>query len=121
MNRFSCLTPAILVLSLTAATPALPQDHRGAAPRTTSFGEALRSFLPDFVGRLWADLGCVVDPYGSCRPARMESGCGLDPYGACKPAGAPAAQPGFTSLSGDSGCVIDPFGGHCATQSTSGH
>jgi len=105
------LTPALLVLALLAASPALPQAHRGAPPRSTSFAEALRGFVPDFMARLWGDLGCVVDPFGGCRTAaRVELGCDVDPYGRCKPATAPP----LTSLRGDLGCDVDPFG-RCAS------
>jgi hypothetical protein len=98
------LTPAILVLALLAATPALPQTHRSAAPRTASFGEIVRGFLPDFLTRLWdsatpsGDSGCIADPYG----------------GRC---GTAVAHTPLTSVTGDSGCVIDPFG-RCATATT---
>jgi hypothetical protein len=93
MNRFSRLTPAVLTLALLSATPALPQTHRGAAPRTTPVSEALRGFLPDFLVRLWSD-----------------EGCGLDPFGRCRPEGTPAAQPGLTSVRAEEGCSIDPYG-----------
>ena len=92
--RHSRLTPALLVVALLSATPALPQGGRGTAtPRTASFGEVLRGLLPDFLTRLWglAEAGCQLDPYGSCRPAaaspatptsvRAGLGLGLDPYG----------------------------------------
>ena len=60
MHRFFRLTPAILALTLVSSTPAFPQTHRSAAPRTASFAETLRSFL--------LDLGCSVDPFGgACR------------------------------------------------------
>jgi hypothetical protein len=106
------LTASLLLLALFAATPALPQAHRSTAPRTASFGEILRGFLPDFLTRLWdsatpsGDLGCVIDPFG----------------GRC--AAAPVARPPLAAVSGDSGCVIDPYG-RCApaptTATNAGH
>jgi hypothetical protein len=96
------LTPAVVLVALLAATPALPQTHRSTAPRTASFGEIVRGFLPDFLTRLWdsatpsGDLGCVIDPYGRCSSAS-----------------AAAARPPLTSVSGDLGCSADPYGGHC--------
>ena len=104
MKHHSRLTPAILVLSLLAATPVFPQAHQGTAPRTTSFAEALHSFLPAFLGRMWADLVCGLDPFGTCDPARAQ---------AVRP-----GRPLLTALSGDLGCVIDPFG-KCASAASS--
>jgi hypothetical protein len=98
MTRTSRLTPALLMLALLSASPALPQARRGAAaPRPTSLVEVLRGLLPDFLTRLWGEEGCGGDPYGTtCRPAaaspakptslttvRAEEGCGVDPYGVC--------------------------------------
>ena len=103
MKHPARLTPAILVLALLAATPALPQAHRGAAPRSTSFGEALRGFLPDFMTRLWADLGCGVDPFGGCRPI------------AATAAGTQPPTPAWA----EAGCGSDPFGGNCPRLTTS--
>jgi hypothetical protein len=51
------LTPAILALALLSVAPVLAQARRGAAPRPTSFAAAARGFLPDFLVRLWGDLG----------------------------------------------------------------
>jgi hypothetical protein len=93
------LTPALLLLALLAATPALPQTHRSTAPRTASFGEIVRGFLPDFLTRLWDS----ATPSG-------DSGCGGDPYGRCGAAPAAVARPPLAAVSGDSGCVIDPYG-----------
>jgi hypothetical protein len=102
MQHPARLTPAVLVVALLCATPALPQAHRAAAPRSTSFGEVVRSFLPDFViGLFWGDSGCGVDPYGRCRPA--------------------AATPPLTTVTGETGCSADPYGGHCAAQPSGGH
>jgi hypothetical protein len=93
------LTPALLALALLVATPALPQTHRSAAPRTASFSEVVRGFLPDFLTRLWDS----ATPSG-------DSGCIFDPYGAhC----AAAARPPLTTVKGDSGCILDPYG-RCA-------
>ena len=106
----SRLTPAIALLALLAATPALPQTHRSTAPRTSSFSEIVRSFLPDFLTRLWNST------------TGSDSGCGADPFGGhC---GTAVSRLPLTSLSADSGCGIDPFGGHCSTAtqtSTSDH
>jgi hypothetical protein len=98
MSRYSRLTPALVVFALLSASPVLPQTRPGAAPpRSASFVEALRGFLPEFLTRLWGEEGCGADPYGgACRqrgiaPAARKSptavwaeeGCGLDPYGRC--------------------------------------
>jgi hypothetical protein len=124
------LTPAIFALALLSAAPALPQSHRGAAPRSTSLAAAERGFLPDFLVRLWGDSGCVIDPFGgTCRPAatpsttarprvtslRRDLGCEIDPFGRCRQAAVPAAN----AVTGDLGCSADPFGGHCGNAATS--
>jgi hypothetical protein len=99
MYRFSRLLPAVLALTLVSSTPAFPQTHRSAAPRTASFAETLRSFL--------LDLGCTVDPLG----------------GACRPASAAhVGRPRVTAMRSDVGCGVDPWG-RCLpqTQTTSGH
>jgi hypothetical protein len=90
MQHPARLTPTVLVVALLCATPALPQTHRGAAPRTTSFGEVVRGFLPDFVVRLSGDLGCSADPLGSCRPDTAHA---------------------LTTGTADSGCIADPSAG----------
>jgi hypothetical protein len=96
----SRLTPAIALLALLAATPALPQAHRSTAPRTSSFSEIVRSFLPAFLTQLWNST------------TGIDSGCGADPFGGhCAKA---VARPPLPTVTGDSGCVIDPFG-RCAT------
>jgi hypothetical protein len=126
--RHSRLTPALLVVALLSATPALPQGGRGAAPpRTASFGEVLRGFLPDFLTRLWglAEAGCQIDPYGGCRPSaalpttsvRAELGCQVDPYGGCASQAATPTPAGLTSVQANAGCQLDPYGG-CANQTT---
>ncbi len=99
------LAPVVLLLALplVAATPALPQTHRSTAPRTASFGEIVRGFLPDFLTRLWDS----ATPGG-------DLGCSADPYGRCGAAPAAVARPPLTTVSGDSGCGGDPYGvGHC--------
>lgn len=94
-----------------------------AVPATTS--AALRSpgegWSP-WLRPLWAAIGCIIDPGGSCAqtpsspigctldpggrcgnaPAPAEIGCGLDPGGRCGNVPAPA----------EIGCTIDP-GGRC--------
>ena len=69
--RRSRLAPAFLVLALLAATPALPQRGRAAAPpRTASLGGALRGFLPNLLSRLLGYQGCGIDSYsGTCKHA----------------------------------------------------
>jgi hypothetical protein len=85
---------ALPVLVLLSASPALPQARPGAVlPHATSWAEALREVLPDFVSRLWvrgqvgrsavpsrvtprsqsADLGCSIDPYGGCGTATQQT------------------------------------------------
>jgi hypothetical protein len=97
MSRHSRLVPAVLVLVLLSASPALPQTRRGGAPPSpASFAEALRELLPDFLTRLWgqggagrpavsrpatpashtaiwADLGCDIDPYGRCKTTSQQA------------------------------------------------
>jgi hypothetical protein len=101
MTRTSRLTPALLILALLFASPALPQARRGAAaPRPTSLVEALRGLLPDFLTHLWAEAGCGGDPYGTtCRPA----------------APSPARPTALTTVQAEEGCGGDPFG-RCGTQ-----
>jgi hypothetical protein len=95
---------AHLLLALLSASPALSQARPSApSPRPAPFVEALRSFLPDFLTRLfegggslagrpgradrpatspkaaslhssWADLGCSIDPYGHCLNVTQQSG-----------------------------------------------
>ena len=56
-----------------------------------------------FLGSLWGEEGCHLDPNGRCLPAaQVDAGCHLDPDGRCLP----AAQV-------DEGCHIDP-NGRCA-------
>ncbi len=120
MQHAARLTPALLVVALLVATPALPQARRGAAPPPTiSFAETLRSFVPGFLLRFWdaatpaGDSGCGVDPYGGhCTATRPpvatvsgDSGCIADPYGRCASARLPVA-----TVTGDSGCIFDPYG-----------
>jgi hypothetical protein len=98
MSHRSRLAPALLALALMSASPVLSQAGPGAATlRSTSFGEALRSFLPDFLVRLWGEEGCGLDPYGSAlrqtaanrgsslphQAIWAKEGCRLDPYGRC--------------------------------------
>jgi len=101
----SRLTPAIALLALLAATPALPQAHRSTAPPPSSFREFVRSFLPDFLSQLWDSATGSGD-----------SGCGADPFGGhCS--GIAVAHPPLTTVTGDLGCSADPYGGHCGTAS----
>src|SRR5262249_886636 len=97
MSRYSRLAPALVAFALLSASPVLPQTRPGpAAPRTASLGEALRDLLPEFLTRLWGNLGCSIVPYG----------------GACRPAAAhPAAKPSFTTVTAAAGCGVDPYGG----------
>ena len=58
---------------------------------------------------IWAEVGCYIDPYGGCAPARSEpvlseNGCYIDPSGGCAPE-APAPSNAY------GGCYIDPYGG----------
>jgi hypothetical protein len=92
MRNIVRLVPAVLVLALLSASPALPQVHRTAPPRSASLADTLRGFFADFT-QLWGDLGCGIDPFGRChstpsftRPAtslHAEEGCSVDPYGRC--------------------------------------
>jgi hypothetical protein len=98
MFRSPRLFPALLVLVLLSASPALSQSRGAVPPSPISWSEALRSLLPDFVTRLWghggglggrqdgpaagatsytsiwADLGCDIDPYGRCRTTPQLTG-----------------------------------------------
>jgi hypothetical protein len=110
MSRHSRLAPILLVFALLAASPALPQARRGAAsPYPASLTEAIRGFLPDFLIRLWENLGCDIDPYGSsCRAGGAARG----------------ARPAPTAVWAAEGCLVDP-NGRCVprttTQQTNGH
>jgi hypothetical protein len=87
-DRFA---PALLVLALLAAAPAFSQARRSTAPPASALGSSLRSYLPDFVTRVWAELGCEIDSCGgacgSVAPTG-DSGCDIDPYGHCRAAAA---------------------------------
>jgi hypothetical protein len=38
-----------------------------------------------FVSSLWGNEGCIMDPYGQCRPApQPDEGCIWDPSGQCR-------------------------------------
>jgi hypothetical protein len=45
------------------------------------------SFLPLWhqITALWSEIGCILDPHGSCGPelVQTEIGCGADPHGGC--------------------------------------
>jgi len=108
MSRCFRLTLALVACVLLSASPVLPQSRPGTAPHhTASFSEALQSFLPEVLTRLWEALGCDVDPYGSAwRPVALH----------------PLGTSALTSVHAKLGCSIDPYG-RCinATQQTSGH
>ena len=101
MSRCSRLAPSLVAFALLSASPILSQARPGAAPpRTASFAEALRGFLPDFLVRLWGEEGCGADPYGAaCRKAPATLG----------------ARPSLKAMSSKEGCRLDPYGG-CLNQ-----
>jgi hypothetical protein len=51
--------------------------------------EGLWNLLSSFwEGSAGTDAGCIMDPYGQCRPApQIDEGCIMDPSGQCRPAG----------------------------------
>lgn len=62
----------------------------------------------------WSEVGCWLDPNGSCGtsqapPPDTEVGCWIDPHGSCGTAQAPPPPPEL-----EVGCIIDPHGG-CGT------
>jgi hypothetical protein len=80
------LLAATLAASLLSATPVLEPLWR-------------------FLGSLWGEEGCILDPNGRCLTASsagVDAGCIIDPNGRCSPAAQAAA-----------GCIIDPDG-RCA-------
>lgn len=113
MKHSTLLAPAILVVALLSAAPAFPQGQRSVAPGSTSVAQVMRSFLPDFITRLWDDLGCGSDPFGRCGtavarpPLTTVSGGGDSGCGQCGEASTPAPLP---SVRSDTGCTVDPFG-----------
>ena len=57
-----------------------------------------------FLGTLWGEEGCMIDPHGQCNAVlapTTDSGCKIDPNGRCAELSAPTT---------DSGCKLDPYG-----------
>jgi len=91
----------LFVLTTLLATPwshAAPLQDRGAA-------------APTALGQLWTrltsllgDIGCIMDPNGSCHSSAASQGdigCGADPGGRCQAS---------TATQSDIGCIADPHG-----------
>lgn len=101
--RFVRQTLMLLLLSFALAVPAVSaadletQSTRQAGQSSSAFLERLWQL---FTG-LWSDVGCRLDPLGSCSAGSEEppqsdtdAGCHIDPLGGL-----------------DEGCRIDPLGG----------
>ncbi|HEV7672781.1 MAG TPA: hypothetical protein VGS22_30035 [Thermoanaerobaculia bacterium] len=93
MARFKLFVPLVFVVLL-------------AVPSTASAGTLSRGSgesWSTWMGSIWAAIGCILDPNGSCaQEPRSTIGCGINPGGHC--GNAPA----------EIGCTLDP-GGHCGS------
>lgn len=109
MSRSSLWKAAfVFLLVLVLATPAARAvDLQPSEARTS---RNLLGQVWDFLERLWAEHGCVLDPDGLCLPDSAtssitgEHGCVIDPNGRCLP------DSGTSTLTGDNGCIADPNG-----------
>jgi len=87
----------LLVAPWSAAAPR--QDHTAPSP-------PLLGQLWSRLTTLWSNIGCIMDPGGSCRggaATQGDIGCVIDPGGSCR---------GAAGTQGDIGCGADP-GGIC--------
>jgi hypothetical protein len=114
-HRFA---PILILLAVATASSALPANASHpvllAAPSAGNAADLL-AHLRAWLGGIWADIGCGIDPDGThhCQPGSTApaNGCTLNPNGAqhCPPGGAAP----------DLGCTIDPSGAqHCPPSST---
>jgi hypothetical protein len=103
----------LILLALATAPPALPANalHPAllAAPSAVNAADLL-AHLRAWLGGIWTDIGCGIDPDGThhCPPSGTAPnlGCTIDPSGAqhCPP----------SSTAPNLGCGIDPNGAqHC--------
>ena len=108
----------LILLAVATAPPALPANaaHPAllAAPPAVTAADLL-SRLRAWLGGIWPDIGCGIDPSGSqhCPPGSTvpDIGCTIDPNGVqhCPPSG---TAPNL-------GCTIDPSGAqHCPPSGT---
>jgi len=89
-------TLAAVIASLAASSLAAAPPRSRPAERRTSTTAAVPA---DLLGRLrglltslWAEVGCGIDPNGSCTAAttntppspKTDAGCGIDPSGGCR-------------------------------------
>ena len=80
------LADALVLVALT-----LPEPAAWAAPHSTGAGAGS---VWSLLLQLWADVGCIADPYGGCGahqaqapPPASDEGCWIDPNGGCRAGG----------------------------------
>lgn len=77
VRRAAMLFVLCVLLAAPWSAAAPRQDHKTAPP-------PLLGQLWSRLATLWSDIGCVIDPNGSCRGAAAtqgDIGCGIDPHG----------------------------------------
>jgi len=97
VRRAAVLFILCVLLAAPWSVAAPRQDH--TAPSPPILGQ-----LWSRLATLWSDIGCIMDPGGSCHGSAAtqgDIGCGIDPHGSCHSTAA---------TQGDIGCVIDPHG-----------
>jgi len=97
VRRAAVLFVLCVLLAAPWSAAAPRQDH--TAPPQPFLGQIWSE-----LATLWSDIGCGIDPHGSCRgtaATQGDIGCGADPGGSCHSA---------ATTQGDIGCVADPHG-----------
>jgi hypothetical protein len=94
MPRTPRLLSAFLVVAALSTPAGFAKEARAQAkPRPRAMSATARiSELWGTLTRLWGEVGCGADPYGSCggnattpKPPlpTLDNGCGIDPYVSC--------------------------------------
>lgn len=114
---------AVLILSLALLTPwsaaAFPLDRSAPEP-----GAGFVSRFFDWLTSTFSDIGCSMDPGGSCRDTGvsppptssddLDIGCSMDPGGRCRDTS--LSEPPAPGEHLEIGCSWDPGGGACANR-----
>jgi len=121
MARSLIRISVLFVLTILLAAP----WSAAASRQDNAHAPQLLGWLWNQVAALWSDIGCGMDPGGSCGQSSVPSsdiGCGMDPHGACGQISIPTSDIGCIAdpnggcgasavPTGDIGCIMDPNGG----------